>query len=92
MWKREPPLDRKTVDDIIRYLMGIDKKVESVLAILQPRTMRKLTPEETARLDQLRREQAERGARIEAALQRWEDREERRRRLVRRILRLGLPG
>jgi hypothetical protein len=35
MWKGEPPLDRKTVDDIIRYLMGIDEKVESVLAILQ---------------------------------------------------------
>jgi hypothetical protein len=54
--------------------------------------MRKLTPEETARLDELRREQDERRARIEAALQRWEEREERRRRLVRRLLRLGLPG
>jgi hypothetical protein len=26
---------RSTADDIIRYLMGIDEKVESVLAILQ---------------------------------------------------------
>jgi len=54
--------------------------------------MRKLTPDEIARLDQLNREQAERRARLEAKLQRWEEREERRRRLVRRLLRLGLPG
>jgi len=54
--------------------------------------MRKLRPGEIARLDQLNREQAERGARLEAKLQRWEEREERRRRLVRRLLRLGLPG
>jgi hypothetical protein len=35
VWKREPPLDRKTVDDIIRFLMGIDRKVEKVVAILR---------------------------------------------------------
>jgi hypothetical protein len=54
--------------------------------------MRKLTPEEIAELEQLSREQDERRARIEAALQRWEKREEHHRRIVRRILRLGLPG
>jgi hypothetical protein len=54
--------------------------------------MRKLTPEETARLEELRREQDARRVRIEAALERWAEREERRRRLIRRILRFGLPG
>jgi hypothetical protein len=35
VWKREPPLGRGTVDDIIRFLMGIDRKVEKVVAILR---------------------------------------------------------
>jgi hypothetical protein len=35
MWKRASPLDRETVDDIIRFLMRIDEKVEVVLAILR---------------------------------------------------------
>jgi hypothetical protein len=43
--------------------------------------MRTLTPEETAGLDELEREQAELRARLEAKLQRWQEREKRRRRL-----------
>jgi len=35
VWKREPALDRRTVNDLIRFLMGIDEKVETVLAILR---------------------------------------------------------
>jgi hypothetical protein len=35
VWKREPPLDPDTVDDVIRFLMGIDQKVEAVLTILR---------------------------------------------------------
>jgi hypothetical protein len=35
VWKREPPLDRETVDDIIRLLMRIDESVEDVLTILR---------------------------------------------------------
>jgi hypothetical protein len=35
VWRREPPLDRQTVDDIIRFLMGIDRKLERVVAILR---------------------------------------------------------
>jgi hypothetical protein len=35
VWKREPPLDRETVDDIIRLLMRIDERVEDVLAIVR---------------------------------------------------------
>ena len=35
MWKREPPLDRETVDDITRFLMRIDEKADAVLDILR---------------------------------------------------------
>jgi hypothetical protein len=54
--------------------------------------MGKLTPEQIARLEELRREGEEFRERWEAKMRRWQEREERRRRLVRRILRLGLPG
>jgi DNA-binding GntR family transcriptional regulator len=54
--------------------------------------MRKLTPEEIARLEQLRREGEEFRERWDAKMRRWQEREESRRRFVRRILRLGLPG
>jgi hypothetical protein len=54
--------------------------------------MRKLTPEEIARLEQLHRESDEFRKRWDAKMRRWQEREEQRRRLVRRILRLGLPG
>jgi hypothetical protein len=54
--------------------------------------MRKLTPEEITRLEQLSREGEEFRRRWDAKMRRWQEREERRGRLVRRILRLGLPG
>lgn len=35
MWRRpEPPLDRQTIDDIIRKLMDIDTKLEAILEYL----------------------------------------------------------
>jgi hypothetical protein len=35
VWKREPALDRETVDDVIQFLMQIDEKGEAVLTILR---------------------------------------------------------
>ena len=54
--------------------------------------MRKLTPEEIAELEEVERRQAEIRERWEARLRRSEEHDERRRRFVRRLLRLGLPG
>jgi hypothetical protein len=71
--------------------MAIDEKLETALAILRGETMRKLTPDEIARLEELHRESVEFRERWEAKMQRWKEREERRRRLLRRLLRFGLP-
>jgi hypothetical protein len=54
--------------------------------------MRKPTPEEIARWEQFNREREEFRERWDAKMRRWQEREERRRRLVRRLLRLGSPG